>query len=73
MIWEALSFKVFIYFNSGSCLVHWSKTFSQILVDLDNMSVKFDSNWLNEIGEIAIYRFFCFYSGSHLVHWSKPF
>ena len=62
MIWQELSFKVFVYFNSGSCLVHWSKTASTVLVErhIGNMPVKFDRNWLNDIGAVDIYRFFCF-------------
>ena len=62
MIWEELSFIVFVYFNYGSCLVHWSKTviFSLVERHLGNMPVKFIENWLSDIGEVAIYRFFCF-------------
>ena len=62
MIWEELSFKVSVYFNYRSGLVQWSKTVSTILIErhLCKMPVKFDWNWLSDIGDVVIYRFFCF-------------
>ena len=44
IIYEELLFKEFVYFRSGSRLVHWSKPVSTILVErhLGNMPVKFD-------------------------------
>ena len=68
-------FKCLSIFNSHSCLIHWSKTVSTTVVEshLGNMHVEFDLNWLNDIGEAVVYRFFfsAFSSGSHPVHWSK--
>ena len=61
-------------FSSGGHLDHWGKIASVILIErhLDHMPVKFDWNYLKDIGGIIIKSFFSVLSyGSHFVHWGE--